>query len=117
MTSVSADLALAVVGLRRTAEAGGAVAGLPPSVWLDLNCPDWRDSLPVVVDGASGRRLIDGLMKAMAIKGGSGAVRASRLLEKVGGAWQSGPLVAHVEFAWHLPRLDTVTGAPLKATP
>lgn len=86
--AVSADLALAVVLLRREAEAGGAIAGLPHSIWLDANLPDWRDRLPLVIDSEAGRRLVDGLMKAVAIKGGGEAIRIGRLLERIDGHWE-----------------------------
>ncbi len=84
---VCADLSLAVIQLRRTAEAEGAISGLSPSLWLDASRPNWRDSLPLVVDGDAGRRLIDGLMKAVAVKGGTGAIRAIRTLKNVKGNW------------------------------
>lgn len=80
MRIVSAELALEVVRLRREAEAGGAIAGSLVSAWLDHHRPDWRDELPLVIEGDSGRALVDGLMRAVALKGGSGAISATRLL-------------------------------------
>lgn len=86
--AVSADLALSIVTLRREAEAGGLLAGLPPSTWLDAHRPDWRDRLPLSINSAGSRRLIDGLMKAAVVRGGSGAVRVARIFRRVDGTWQ-----------------------------
>lgn len=80
MRIVSAELAIEVVRLRRIAEAGGAIAGSLVSAWLDQNRPAWRDELPLVIEGESGRALVDGLMRAAALKGGSGSISATRLL-------------------------------------
>lgn len=80
MRIVSAELALEVVRLRRKAEAGGAIAGSLVSAWLDHHRPEWRDELPLVVEGDSGRTLVDGLMRAVALKGGSGSISATRIL-------------------------------------
>ena len=86
--AVSADLAISVVVLRREAEAGGMLAGLPPSLWLDVNRPEWREQLPLSLDNDVARRLIDELMTAVMVKGGTGAVQVTRLLEKEGDVWQ-----------------------------
>ena len=86
MRTVCAELALQIVRLRREAEAGGAVSGSLVSAWLDLNRPGWRNDLPLQVD--DGRALVDGLIRAAPIKGGSGSVRATRLLVRERGEWR-----------------------------
>ncbi|MBW0007612.1 MAG: hypothetical protein JO335_07845, partial [Sphingomonas sp.] len=114
--AVSADLALAIVELRREAQAGGLLAGLPASVWLDTHRPDWRDGLPLVVDGQAAKRLIDGLMKVAAIKGGSGSVSTTRALERIDGIWHErmsfelngslkGSQLSSLETSWSRLRL------------
>ncbi|MGH7069677.1 MAG: STY4851/ECs_5259 family protein, partial [Acetobacteraceae bacterium] len=90
---VSADLATAVVALRREAETGGLLAGLPPSTWLDAHHPEWREQLPLTIDSDACRQLIDGLMKAETARGGTGAVRIARVLKCVDGTWRE-----HLQF-------------------
>lgn len=85
--SLCADLSLAIVELRREADVPAAAAGFPVSVWLDANRPDWRTTLPVTTDNEAGRRLVDGLIRAEAIKTRAGDVKAVRLLRKEGGGW------------------------------
>jgi hypothetical protein len=77
---ISAELAAAVVRLRRQAEAEGAPHGSLISAWLDRHNAGWREGLPVGVSGEAGRALVDGLMKAAAPGGQAGAVGARRLL-------------------------------------
>lgn len=86
--TLAADLAGAVATLRRRAEEGGALGALAPSDWLDANEPDWRDRLPLVIDSAAGRRLVDGLMHAAATRGGTATVRLVRLMMRTGNEWQ-----------------------------
>lgn len=86
MRTVCAELALQIVLLRREAEAGGAVSGSLVSAWLDINRPGWRNDLPLDVD--DGGVLVDGLIKAAPIKGGSGSIRATRLLVRDGDEWR-----------------------------
>lgn len=86
MRTVCAELALQVVLLRREAEAGGAVSGSLVSAWLDLNRPDWRERLPLVIE--DGGALIDGLMRTVPLKGGSGSIRATRLLVRGADGWR-----------------------------
>jgi hypothetical protein len=77
---ISAELAAAVVRLRRQAEAEGAPHGSLISAWLDRHHSGWREGLPVGVSGEAGRARVDGLMKAAAPGGQAGAVGARRLL-------------------------------------
>ena len=85
---VSADLALAVVQLRREAEQNGAISGLPVSVWLDANRPDWLDDLPLAVDSEAGRQLIDGLLKTERSQTAGGSSGVARLLVRAGDVWR-----------------------------
>jgi len=86
MRTVCAELALQIVLLRREAEAGGAISGSLVSAWLDLHRPAWRDRLPLSID--DGGALVDGLMRALPLKGGSGTIRATRLLVREGASWR-----------------------------
>ncbi|MEG3147612.1 STY4851/ECs_5259 family protein [Sphingomonas sp. RT2P30] len=86
MRTVCAELALQIVLLRREAEAGGAISGSLVSAWLDLNRPAWRDRLPLSID--DGGALVDGLMRTVPLKGGSGTIRATRLLVHEDGNWR-----------------------------
>ena len=76
MRVLCAELALCVVALRREAEAGGAGAGAFASAWLDHNRPDWREDLPLVIESSEASALIDGLLRAVPLKGGSGSISA-----------------------------------------
>jgi hypothetical protein len=86
MRTVCAELALQIVLLRREAEEGGAVSGSLVSAWLDHHRPDWRERLPLVIE--DGGALVDGLMRTTPLKGGSGSVRATRLLVREGSRWR-----------------------------
>ena len=82
-----ADLALAIVSLRREAEPAATAAGIPMLAWLQLNRPDWRETLPLTTGEAAATTLIDGLMTVDAVAGG--AVGAERLLIRIAGqAWR-----------------------------
>jgi hypothetical protein len=78
-----ADLAFAIVTLRREAEPAAASAGIPMLAWLELNRPDWRETFPLTTSEAAARVLIDGLMAVQAITGGT--VGAERLLVRAAG--------------------------------
>lgn len=78
---VSAELAMEVVRLRRLAEDDGIPAGALVSVWLDENLQGWREQLPLSIGSETGRVLIDGLMRTVALRGGADAVRCHRWLE------------------------------------
>jgi len=86
MRTVCGELALQVVLLRREAEAGGAVSGALVSAWLDINRPNWRNELPLVIE--DGGCLVDGLMHTMPLKGGGGSIRATRLLVRESEGWR-----------------------------
>lgn len=93
MLAICGELALAIVELRREAEAGGGVNGEALiSAWLDHNQPDWRDSLPLTIEDNAGRALVDGLLCADVLKG-AGSVRARRVL-----AYRAAELYEEVEL-------------------
>ncbi|WKW50141.1 STY4851/ECs_5259 family protein [Rhodomicrobium lacus] len=84
-----ADLALAIVKLRRIAEA--AAPNLAPSAALDQVRPGWREELPIAADTDAARALVDGMLAAKKIprglSGGAGCVRVLRRGEK---GWSTG---------------------------
>jgi len=86
--AVSAELAIGIVELRREAEAGGVTEGVLISAWLDKTHPDWRRNLPLAVDDAGARQLVDGLISVERLKGGAGAIRARRFLLAQGSVWR-----------------------------
>lgn len=83
--ALCADMGLAVVELRREADAAAAQAGVPVVVWLELNRPGWREQLPVVAGDRAAEALIDGLMKVEVAYGA--AVGVERFLRRDAGAW------------------------------
>lgn len=80
--ALAADLALAIVELRRQAEANAEAPGLAPSTVLDRIRPGWRDELPIWADTDDARKLVDGILAAEKIarglSGGAGCVRVLR---------------------------------------
>lgn len=83
--AVSAELALAIVELRREAESAGVTEIPLVSAWLDQNNPDWRQTLPLMLDDGGARQLIDGLIRVERLKGGHGSVRVRRFMVPDGG--------------------------------
>lgn len=82
-----ADLALAIVVLRREAEPLAKALGFPVVAWLEKYRPDWRDSLPLTTGDRVAEALIDGLMQVEAVSGAS--VKVDRLLScGADGKWQ-----------------------------
>ena len=79
MQAVCAELASVIVKLRQEAEAGGAGTAAV-SLWLTQNHPDWRDELPLRVEGQASA-LIDTLLATKAIPGGGRSVRVRRFIE------------------------------------
>ena len=84
--ALCADLALAIVQLRREAEAPAAAAGIPLLAWLELHRPGWQDRLPLATGGRAADALLDGLLSVQAITGG--AVGVERLLVLREGCWR-----------------------------
>lgn len=79
------DLALAVVRIRREADAPAAAAGLPVGAWLTLHRPGWQDALPLRPGDRAGEGLVDGLLKVEAVVGA--AVGVDRYLLWQDGCW------------------------------
>lgn len=85
--TLCADLALAVVRVRREADGPAAAANLPVSAWLRLNRPDWAEALPIATGDRGADALIDALLEVPVAHGG--AVAVERLLQRdAGGGWQ-----------------------------
>lgn len=84
MIQVCAELAGGIVRLRRDAEAAGVSDGALAIAWLDVQQPEWRTTLPVALDDATAQRLLDGLMRTRAIRGGGAAIAVRRVLSFVG---------------------------------
>lgn len=81
-----ADLALAIVGMRKSADAEALNAGIPVTAWLDAKKPGWKRELPVSLDG-EGLGLIRQLMTVRAQRLASGYIDAARYLARVGDEW------------------------------
>jgi hypothetical protein len=80
MQAVCAELASVVVSLRQEADEGGAGSAALVSSWLIQNRPDWRDTLPLRMEGQASA-LIDKLLTAKAIPGAGGSVRVRRFAD------------------------------------
>lgn len=88
--AVAAELALVVARLRKTCS-NENIEGIPHSVWLDAHHPQWRNELPVSLNTATSRRLIEGLVDMPTEKGlFAGRVGVSRLLRRNGEKWSFG---------------------------
>jgi len=84
-----ADLAFALVELRRTADAPALAAGIPVAAWLEQNHPDWRDELPLAMGSGAAEALIGGLLAVEADKVTGATVGVERLLERApDAAWR-----------------------------
>lgn len=81
-----ADLALAIVGIRRGADAEALAAGIPVAAWLDAKKPGWKSSLPITLDGRSDG-LINQLMSVRPQRLASGHLDAARYLAWIDGKW------------------------------
>lgn len=87
--ALAADLALAIVKLRRKAEE--AQSGLAPSAALDQHYPGWRDELPIAADTDAARALVDGMLAAKKIaRGLSGGAGCVRVLRRCAKGWSTG---------------------------
>jgi hypothetical protein len=83
--ALCADLALAIVTLRRVADDPAARAGLPVIAWLALHRPGWRETLPLTTSERAAEALIHRLMKVEAVSGAG--VGVERLLVHKGSGW------------------------------
>jgi hypothetical protein len=87
--ALAADLALAIVELRRVAET--AAPSLAPSAVLDQVRPGWRDELPIAADTDAARALVDGMLAAKKIaRGLSGGAGCVRVLRRGAKGWSTG---------------------------
>jgi hypothetical protein len=75
-----ADLAMAIVKVRRDYEPAAHAAGLPLASWLKLNQPDWQEGLPISTGEAEADKLIESLIHVEAIKGS--IVSVERFLQR-----------------------------------
>ena len=87
--ALAADLALAIVKLRRIAEA--TASSLAPSAVLDQVRPGWRDELPIAADTDAAHQLVDGMLAAKKIaRGLSGGAGCVRVLRRGVKGWSAG---------------------------
>jgi hypothetical protein len=109
--TLAADLALAIITLRRIAEM--AAPGLTPSAVLDQVRPEWRDELPIATETDAARTLVDGMLAAEKIaRGLSGGAGCVRVLRRSSDGWSAGlRLSLGGEF-----KADTLAGLALPGT-
>lgn len=88
-----ADLAIAVVAIRREAEPGAAAAGIPVLAWLGLHRPDWRERLPIKTGDRAADALIESLMSVEAL-GGVGVGADRMLWRRADGIWVEAARIA-----------------------
>ncbi len=86
MYAICGELALKIVELRVFADKELPSDGRPYSARLDQAYEDWRDELPMTLDGAAAG-LIDTLLEAKKLSS-SGSIRVSRLITKHGEDWR-----------------------------
>ncbi|WP_311266814.1 STY4851/ECs_5259 family protein [Sphingobium sp. WCS2017Hpa-17] len=79
-TLLCAELALAVVDIRRATDGPARAAGLPVAGWLKMHRPDWRETLPLSVTGPGAEALLGELLLVEAAEIGGTAVGVERLL-------------------------------------
>jgi hypothetical protein len=77
--ALCADLALAIVNLRREADGPAAAADLPAAAWLELHHPGWQASLPLSTSDKAAEALLERLMKVEAVSGAT--ISVERLLQ------------------------------------
>ena len=106
------ELAIAIVELRREVQDLPAMAGVPASVRLDRHRPNWREDLPLVIEGAGAERLLDDLLSAPIETLGGREARCWRLLVRADDAWHPalrlsayGPISLAAELARGAARL------------
>lgn len=89
MQAICAELANIIVSLRQEADAGGVGSSALVSSWLTQNRPEWRDELPLRMEGQAAP-LIDRLLTAKAIPNGGGTVRVRRFVDLKAGTAREG---------------------------
>ncbi|WP_336950711.1 STY4851/ECs_5259 family protein [Sphingobium aromaticivastans] len=83
-----AEMALAIVAVRREADGPARAAGLPVAAWLQLHRPAWREELPFSVSGPGADALLGELLLVEAAGVSGIAVGVERLLVRgTGGTW------------------------------
>lgn len=83
-----ADLAFAIVELRREAEPYARAAGLPLAAWLGLNRPGWREALPISTGDAAADALVEVLMEVEAVSGSIVGVERMLLQDQACLVWR-----------------------------
>lgn len=73
-----ADLALAIVQLRREFEPLAQSAGIPLAAWLAINTPEWRERLPLTTGDTVADALVETLISVKPVTGAN--VGVDRLL-------------------------------------
>lgn len=97
MHAICGELALKIVELRAFAEKHTPSDGSSYSARLDRAYEDWRDELPMTLDGAAGA-LIDTLLEARQLIG-TGTIRVGRLMRLFGSDWRES-LEFHLDGRW-----------------
>jgi hypothetical protein len=97
MHAICGELALKIVELRAFVDKAAPADGRPYSARLDQAYEDWRDELPMTLDGAAAG-LIDTLLEARTLTG-TGSIRVGRLMRQLGGDWRE-CLDFHLDGRW-----------------
>lgn len=80
-----ADLACAIVALRREADEPAAAARIPTAAWLSINIPDWQARLPLNTSDRAAAAMLERLLHVAPLQGGG--VSVTRFLERIGDHW------------------------------
>lgn len=97
MHAICGELALKIVELRAFVDKAGPPDGRPYSARLDQAYEDWRDELPMTLEGAAAG-LIDSLLEARPLIG-TGSIRVGRLMRPRGLDWRE-CLDFHLDGRW-----------------
>lgn len=97
MHAICGELALKIVELRTFVDKAVPADGRPYSARLDHAYEDWRDELPMTLDGAAAG-LIDTLLEARTLTG-TGSIRVGRLMRFTGSDWRE-CLDFHLDGRW-----------------
>lgn len=97
MYAICGELALKIVELRAFVDKEVPSDGRPYSARLDQAYEDWRDELPMTLDGAAAG-LIDTLLEAKRLSS-SGSIRVGRLISQHGEDWRES-LDFHLDGRW-----------------
>ncbi len=97
MQAICGELALKIAELRHFADREHVADGRPYSAILDEILVDWRDQLPITLDGAA-NTLIDSLLESRKLSGG-GSIRVERLVKQCADGWRE-QLAFHLDGRW-----------------